>query len=441
VPKRIPKYVHHRARNTGKVTINGKTHYLPGDYDSEQSRAEYDRLVAEFLSKQQTPDTANVTFRFLAVAYMKFCEVYYVNEDGQPSEEIRQVRRALAPLLTSCGSEPTNRFGPRKLKKIRDMMIASGLYRKTINDRISRIVRMLSWATEEEYLNPHIVVACREVRNLQEGRCGDIPEGEPVQAVPVESVDAVCEYLGRVVRSMVELELVTGMRPQEVRNITWGQIDKSDASAWCYKPLRHKTKRKGKQRMIFIGPAGQTILKQFLKADPDAFIFNPRDSEAERNAERRNNRKSPMTPSQLARQNRPGKRQLKTQYTKESYRRCIIRACEMAFEMPKHLRKISTALPHKKRELLQAEAKEWRAEYCWTPNQLRHACGTLLRAKVGIDGARTLRPFSTPPNILIPQCQQFALSHHNTNVFLFSTPKRGHCPHQQLGRGGGGRKF
>ena len=127
MPKRIPKYVHHRARNTGKVTINGKTHYLPGDYDSEQSRAEYDRLVAEFLSKQQTPDTANVTFRFLAVAYMKFCEVYYVNEDGQPSEEIRQVRRALAPLLTSCGSEPTNRFGPRKLKKIRDKMIASGL--------------------------------------------------------------------------------------------------------------------------------------------------------------------------------------------------------------------------------------------------------------------------------------------------------------------------
>jgi len=41
MPKRLPKYVHHRARNTGKVTINGKTHYLPGDYDSEQSCAEF----------------------------------------------------------------------------------------------------------------------------------------------------------------------------------------------------------------------------------------------------------------------------------------------------------------------------------------------------------------------------------------------------------------
>ncbi len=276
MPKRIPKYVHHRARNTGKVTINGKTHYLPGDYDSEQSRAEYDRLVAEFLSKQQTPDTANVTFRFLAVEYLKFCDVFYVNEDGQPSEEINQVRRSIKPLLALFGHESTNRFGPRKLKKVRKELISSGLYRKTINDRISRIVRMLSWAAEEEYLNPHIVVACREVRNLQEGRCGDVPEGEPVQAVSLESVNAVREYLGRVVRSMVDLELVTGMRPQEVRNITWGQIDKSDATAWCYQPQRHKTKRKGKQRRIFIGPAGQEILSQFLKADPDAFIFSPK---------------------------------------------------------------------------------------------------------------------------------------------------------------------
>ena len=35
----------------------------------------------------------------------------------------------------------------------------------------------------------------------------------PVQAVPMESVAAVREFLGRVVRSMVDLELVTGMRP------------------------------------------------------------------------------------------------------------------------------------------------------------------------------------------------------------------------------------
>ena len=37
MPRRIPKYVRHKARNQGKVTINGRTHYLPGDYDSDES--------------------------------------------------------------------------------------------------------------------------------------------------------------------------------------------------------------------------------------------------------------------------------------------------------------------------------------------------------------------------------------------------------------------
>lgn len=390
MPKQIPKYVRHKARNKGKVTLNGKTHYLPGDYNSEESKAEYDRLVAEHLTKQKTPATSNVTFRFLAVAYMKYCEVFYVSDDGMPSEEINQVRRSLKPLLELFGREPTNRFGSRKLKEVRDEMIASGLYRNTINDRISRVVRMLSWAVEEEYLNPNIVAACREVRNLQEGRCGDVPEGSPVQAVPVESVDAVRDFLGRVVCAMVDLELVTGMRPQEVRNITWGQIDPSDPSVWCYQPQRHKTKRKGKQRRIYIGPAGQEILSQFLRTDPDAFIFTPKDAEAERNAERSALRQSPMTPSHLARGQRVGARKLGDQYTKDSYRRCIIRACEKAFEMPQHLRCIDRSLSPSRRSALQLKAKDWRAKYCWSPNQLRHSCGTLLRAKVGIDGARTV---------------------------------------------------
>lgn len=390
VPKQIPKYVRHKARKKGKVTLNGKTHYLPGDYESDESRAEYDRLIAEFLSKQKSPDTANVTFRFLAVAYLNFCEVFYVNEDGQPSEEINQVCRSLKPLLALFGNEPTNRFGPRKLKKIREHMIASGLYRTTINDRISRILRMLSWAAEEELLNPNIVASCREIRNLQNGRCGDVPESQPVPPVEIEKVEAIRDYVGPVVRAMIDLELVTGMRPQEVRNITWGQIDESDSETWCYEPNQHKTKRKGKTRRIFIGPNGQAVLNKFLKAAPDAFIFSPRGAEAMRRAKQRANRKSPMTPSQRARDKQPVKRQLAEQYTKDSYRRAIVRACERAFGMPEQLRRIPQFLPEKEKARLREEAKQWRAEHCWSPNQLRHACGTFLRKKVGLDGARTV---------------------------------------------------
>ena len=45
--KRVPGYLPHKARGIAKVIINGKTHYLPGEYGSEESKAEYDRLITE----------------------------------------------------------------------------------------------------------------------------------------------------------------------------------------------------------------------------------------------------------------------------------------------------------------------------------------------------------------------------------------------------------
>jgi len=52
VPKlkdRIPKYRLHRRSGQAIVTLNQKDHYL-GSYDSESSKLEYDRLIAEWLA-------------------------------------------------------------------------------------------------------------------------------------------------------------------------------------------------------------------------------------------------------------------------------------------------------------------------------------------------------------------------------------------------------
>ena len=293
----VPKYVRHKARNCGKVTIHGKTHYLPGEFNSEESKAAYGRLIAELLTNPNAPELANVTLRFLSVKYLEHCRDYYVDEDGNELREVQQIRLSLKPLLDMFGHDTVSSFGPRKLKMVRERITESGVTRGVINERISRIVRMLSWGTAEEFVPPSVVHGCRELKALQAGRCGDIPEQKRVQPVEVEQVEAVRNLLTSVLRGMVDIELLTGMRPQEVRNMTWGQIDQSDPGAWCYEPERHKTKRRGKVRRIYIGPEGQRVLSQFLKADPDAFIFSPADSEAERLAEMRENRKSPLTPS------------------------------------------------------------------------------------------------------------------------------------------------
>ncbi len=45
---RIPTYRHHRPSRQAVVTLGGKDFYL-GPYNSPESRAQYDRLIAEWL--------------------------------------------------------------------------------------------------------------------------------------------------------------------------------------------------------------------------------------------------------------------------------------------------------------------------------------------------------------------------------------------------------
>ena len=50
-----------------------------------------------------------------------------------------------------------------------------------------------------------------------------------------------------------------------------------------------------------IGPKGQEVLRPFLKPDLQGFVFSPVEAEAERSTRRREQRQTPMTPSQAAR--------------------------------------------------------------------------------------------------------------------------------------------
>ena len=52
--RKIPSYRHHKARNFAVVTLDGKDVYL-GEYDSPESRAKYDALIAEWLCRIHEP--------------------------------------------------------------------------------------------------------------------------------------------------------------------------------------------------------------------------------------------------------------------------------------------------------------------------------------------------------------------------------------------------
>src|SRR5207248_821919 len=110
-------------------------------------------------------------------------------------------------------------------------------------------------------------------------------------------VNATLPYLLPQVRGMVEIQLLTGMRPGEVRIMRACDLDTTGA-VWLYRPAHHKTRHKGKERVVAIGPRGQEIVKPFLSLDTQAYLFSPKDAIQHHHRMLRQRRKTKVPPSQ-----------------------------------------------------------------------------------------------------------------------------------------------
>lgn len=396
----LPKYRKHKPSGQAVVTLNGRDHYL-GPHNSETSIAEYDRLIAEWLANGRRlsldDEEASFTVNELIVAYWQHAETYYV-KNGEPTDERYALKASLKPLQELYGRTQAREFSPRGLKACRQKMIEAGWARKTINDNVNRIRRVFKWAAENELVNGAVYHDLKTVAGLQQGR-SEARESEPVRPVAPAEVEAIERFVSRQVWGMIELQRLTGMRPGEVTIMRTCDLD-TTAAVWVYIPESHKTQHRGKGREVYIGPRGQQVLKPFLEEcleDPTAYLFSPADAESERRAAQRAKRKSPVQPSQRDRSNPNAERKPRNRYDSDSYRRAVVRGCELAFEMPDELRNIPRALRSVPAEQQAAEkqrlrkaAAEWRAQHCWSPNQLRHTAGTEIRRQAGLEAAQVV---------------------------------------------------
>ena len=102
-----------------------------------------------------------------------------------------------------------------KLKAVREELIQKQHAPTNINDQIGRIKRVFKWAVSEEMVPPSVFHGLQAVVGLQRGRC-DAVEPDPILAVEQTHIDAVLPLLRPPVRTMVELQRLTGLRPGEV---------------------------------------------------------------------------------------------------------------------------------------------------------------------------------------------------------------------------------
>jgi integrase len=393
--KSVPTYRLHKQSGQAIVTLTDdvgrRRDVLLGRYDSEESRAEYRRVLAEWEAAgrrfRTAEPSAHLSVNELILAYFRHVEQHYRRQDGTPTSEVREYRCSLRYVKELYGATPAVSFGPLALKAVRQAMIEDDLSRGVVNQRIGRVRRMFKWGSENELTPAHVHHALRDVRGLQRGR-SVARETQPVGPVSVAVVNGTLPYLNRQVRAMVQVQLLTGCRPGEVCIVRACDIDMS-GRIWLYRPGRHKTEHHGHVRTIAIGPRAQEIIKPFLKLDTEGYLFSPKDAMCEQREARHRARKTPLPRVVPVRRRRP-MRQPGDFYSTSSYEHAIRRGVELA----------NTAAAC---DLCKPRKSEERCDACkasalphWHPHKLRHTRATELRREYGLDVARAVLGHRTP---------------------------------------------
>ena len=141
-PKGIPGYLHHKASGRAYVRINGNDIYL-GFHNSKESKAEYDRLIREWLANNRLlPQKENcceaITVNSVCLLFLEHAKSYY-RKNGKLTSEYSGYKTVSRFLHDHCGTIPAVAFTRQSLKTIREQIAACGWKRKTVNDRIKKI--------------------------------------------------------------------------------------------------------------------------------------------------------------------------------------------------------------------------------------------------------------------------------------------------------------
>lgn len=347
---RIPRLCRN-SRGQAVVKIDGRQHYL-GKFGTNASKRRYAALIFELQSSGQvaTPKPELTVVELVAK--------YWMAEAPQKPKARNKTKIALRCLKDLYADLAVEDFGPKRLKAVRETMIAKQWGRNYINDQVGSIKRMFKWGVSEELVDESIWRSLTSVENLQKGK-SKAKEGKKVRPVADDIVEKTLQHLGPTVADMVRVQRLIGGRPQDVYNLRPCDLDRS-GDVWIYQPPDHKREWRDEVRTLYIGPQAQAILAKYLFREPEAYCFSPREAEEQRRATLTAQRKTPLSCG-----NRPGTNKKRKpaqepgqRYSAGSYCRAIQRAAKRA-GVPK-----------------------------WAPNQLRHSSGTEVRRDYGIEAAQ-----------------------------------------------------
>lgn len=410
--KGTPSYCRHRDAKRGDrafVLLNGKRKYL-GAYGSRESKAAYDRVVAEFLANgRKAPQVRSkaTTVLDLVLAYWDWAKAYYVRADGSSTGTAElKVRYAIRDLGRLFGSSAASDFGPKDLDVLRTHMIETrGLARNVVNQRISIVKQLFRWAEAEEKVPGGTYHRLSTLAPLKPGRT-KARETEPVRPARWSDVAAALEHLSPTISAMVQLQNETAMRPGEVCAMRACDIEKFDDGMWIYSPPAWKNAHKGMVRQIPLFERSQELLQPFLAdievgKDPATFLFRPKGHRA------RHDRYSTTHYAQavkrgIAAANAPGQQEailaaILPMVPEEAHERLSRAVRRLVTNM--ELSRVANAIERQAERCgfnpapVVGEAERALSEHeddhlQFSPNQIRHAAATRIERQLSVEEAR-----------------------------------------------------
>lgn len=349
---RKPKYRKHSTQDCGFVEYNKRRTYFPGRHNSPESLAAFKQFMASlYESPKVIPPSQQPTLQELATAYLRYVEATF--ESHGTAGTFFEVKRSLRYLLSkSDGLGISNllagELGPLRLKEYQDSLVDRGLARRTVNEHIGRVRRWIKWCVSEQLVDVSVLAALQTVQGLKRGRtkAPDMPKRQPASW---DDIEPCLPFLQSITRDMLWLQWYTGARSTSLCLAQPSQFTQV-GDVWEWRP-RHKTEYLGHDSVLFVGPQCQKVLTPYMERSDDEFLFNPRDG---RNG---------------------GNRRYGKHYTRHSYRTALRRAQDSA---------IAAAIECG----VQPPSR-------WTPHQLRHARGTLVREKWGLEAAQAVLSHAT----------------------------------------------
>lgn len=263
---KIPLMHHHRASNKARVYYKGKHIYL-GEWGSQEAQTAYQNFLRQ-INKIAAPimKGGGLPVCVAVGKFLDFSKVYY-----QGGHEVENLKSTLRLFVKFFEWEPITEIGPLKIISMMETLAAEKLTRYRINRLLGHIKRLMDWLVSRELIGAEKLAAIKAVKSLKAGRT-PARETPPVPAVPIEIVEQTLKEIRKPLSDMIQIQLLTAMRPNEVCNLNFAEIDQAKA-VWIYRPSKHKTSYRGHMRQILIGPEAQALLKRYSFLPRDKPIF------------------------------------------------------------------------------------------------------------------------------------------------------------------------